>query len=424
MSITSPETLISPAARLRRFLDALGPGILLAGAAIGGSHLVSATQAGAMFGWALLPLCIGVNLAKYPFFYAVVKYSSASGETVLDGYVRLGRGYIWTFLVITLISALLNIGGVVLISASLAILMGIPLSLPAMSVILTLICTGLVLANRFALFNALGKFIVFSLFALTITAAALAIFKSGGAMDEQARHALDLASIGFVIQFMGWMPAPIDVAAWSSIWAREQDRDAGKRLAWSERAFDFNLGYIGTAVLAVVFLVLGKAIYGDTTAEVPMIGGAFARDLVTMYAAIIGDWARPLAAGLAFLAMFSSAVACFDAWPRSVGLGLALALDRPAVEARTRQATALLLALLSIGVAVLFVQHVSSLLFVAMVVSFCSSPVLAWFNLRVMSLPDVPPEMRFGRATRSLSYAGLLFLGVGCLAFLVWLVVV
>lgn len=39
-------------------LKALGPGILMASAAVGGSHIVSSTQAGASYGWALLGLVI------------------------------------------------------------------------------------------------------------------------------------------------------------------------------------------------------------------------------------------------------------------------------------------------------------------------------------------------------------------------------
>ena len=37
----------------RTKLKALGPGILMASAAVGGSHIVSSTQAGAIYGWQL-----------------------------------------------------------------------------------------------------------------------------------------------------------------------------------------------------------------------------------------------------------------------------------------------------------------------------------------------------------------------------------
>ena len=49
-------------------LKKLGPGLLFAGAAIGVSHLVQSTRAGADFGWGLLWALALSNLFKYPFF--------------------------------------------------------------------------------------------------------------------------------------------------------------------------------------------------------------------------------------------------------------------------------------------------------------------------------------------------------------------
>lgn len=43
-------------------LKALGPGLLVACAAIGGSHLVWSTRAGAEFGWQLVGLVLLANL--------------------------------------------------------------------------------------------------------------------------------------------------------------------------------------------------------------------------------------------------------------------------------------------------------------------------------------------------------------------------
>ena len=61
------ETRISKA---RYLLSALGPGLLMAAAAIGASHLVASTRAGAEFGWQLAWVILAVNLLKYPFFAA------------------------------------------------------------------------------------------------------------------------------------------------------------------------------------------------------------------------------------------------------------------------------------------------------------------------------------------------------------------
>ena len=45
-----------------------GPGILFASTAIGVSHLVQSTKAGALFGFGLIWAIIAANILKYPFF--------------------------------------------------------------------------------------------------------------------------------------------------------------------------------------------------------------------------------------------------------------------------------------------------------------------------------------------------------------------
>ena len=51
-----------------RLWQLLGPGILFASTAIGVSHLVQSTRAGALAGWGLVWAVIAANVAKYPFF--------------------------------------------------------------------------------------------------------------------------------------------------------------------------------------------------------------------------------------------------------------------------------------------------------------------------------------------------------------------
>jgi len=51
-------------AHLTLGIKAMGPGVLMAAAAIGASHLVASTRAGAEFGWQLAWVILGVNLLK------------------------------------------------------------------------------------------------------------------------------------------------------------------------------------------------------------------------------------------------------------------------------------------------------------------------------------------------------------------------
>ena len=54
----------------------------MATAAVGGSHLVASTKAGAIYGWQLVGLVLLVNLfLKYPFFRASVQYTAGTGES-------------------------------------------------------------------------------------------------------------------------------------------------------------------------------------------------------------------------------------------------------------------------------------------------------------------------------------------------------
>ena len=78
--------------KINHSLKKLGPGLLFAGAAIGVSHLVQSTRAGAEFGWGLIWALLIINFFKYPFFQYGPRYAISTGKTLLDGYYRLGKG--------------------------------------------------------------------------------------------------------------------------------------------------------------------------------------------------------------------------------------------------------------------------------------------------------------------------------------------
>src|SRR5665647_1040072 len=84
------------------FWKALGPGIIWAGAAVGVSHLVQSTRAGAGYGFELVGFVLLVNLLKYPFFEFGPRYAIASGESLVHGYLRIGKWAVYLFLIMTL----------------------------------------------------------------------------------------------------------------------------------------------------------------------------------------------------------------------------------------------------------------------------------------------------------------------------------
>ena len=69
----------------------LGPGLMLAAAAVGVSHLVHATRAGAGFGLSLVWMVILISVLKYPAFRFAVDYASQTDRSLVHAYSRLGR---------------------------------------------------------------------------------------------------------------------------------------------------------------------------------------------------------------------------------------------------------------------------------------------------------------------------------------------
>ena len=101
-------------------LRKLGPGLLFAGAAIGVSHLVQSTRAGADFGFGLLWALIISIILKYPFFQFGSRFTLATKMSLLDGYYKLGKIYLLFFFIISLGTIFTIQTAVTIVTASLA----------------------------------------------------------------------------------------------------------------------------------------------------------------------------------------------------------------------------------------------------------------------------------------------------------------
>src|SRR5690606_30315952 len=97
---------------MKNWKKVLGPGILFASTAIGVSHLVQSTQAGAQFGLGLLWAVILANVRKFPFFEYGSRYASAKGESILKGYYDLNKIWLYAYMCVTFISMFFVTGAV------------------------------------------------------------------------------------------------------------------------------------------------------------------------------------------------------------------------------------------------------------------------------------------------------------------------
>ena len=407
------------------FLQALGPGLIWAAAAIGVSHLVQSTRAGAVYGFSLTAVILLALLLKYPFFEFGPRYAAATGESLIEGYARQGRWAVWVYLFLTLATMFAVVGAVTFVTGSLATqLFGAGLSPLAYSALFLVICALLLIKGRYALLDGLVKAIIVVL-TLSTVAAVIAVLSAGApprVAEAVPAELLGAAGFAFLIALVGWMPSAVDVSVWHSLWTLERAKQTGHAPTVEESLLDFNIGYIGTGVLALLFLSLGALVIYGTGVEIATAGGAFAAQLIETYTTALGPWSRWIIAIAAFTTMFSTTLTCTDAFPRALSQVTATLGG----EKCQRYVSALywvwMLVLLSGSLLLIsiFRGYLINMIDLATTLSFLTSPVLGYLNYRAVTAKHMPDGTTPPAWLRVLSWAGLAF-GVGfSIAFLVW----
>jgi len=415
----------------RPFLASLGPGLLMAGAAVGVSHLVQSTRAGAEYGLSLLGLVLLACALKYPFLEFGPRYAAATGESMIAGYKRMGEWALGLFTLITLATAFIILAGVTLVTAGLTgVLFGLNYSISALSALVLGVCMVLLAVGHYRGLDLIMKLIMTVLSLSTLAAVLIAL---GGQPDWQAigsagqlNDLWSAAGIAFILALLGWMPIPLDVAAWHSLWTLERARQTGHSPSVRAAVIDFRIGFIGATVLAALFLLLGAVVMAGQAQEIPESSVGFAALLIELYTASLGEWSRPLITIAAWTTMFSTTLAVADAYPRALKelieiSGAADTGDTTTNLPRARYLSALVL--LSVGALVIihyFGDRFTGLIDFATTISFLAAPVLAWLSLRLLTGPHTPEAHRPGRPLQALAWIGLVFLIGFCAAWVSW----
>ena len=148
-------------------------------------------------------------------------------------------------------------------------------------------------------------------------------------------------------------------------------------------------------------------------------GVGFSKQLVSLYTASIGEWSYLLILSAAFITMFSTSLTCLDGYPRSFAACSSLIKDLPPEKfQRIQNFWIILSTILASLVVLLFTKSLLQLLSFAAIVSFITSPVLAYINYRVMSGENVPKEFRPSILLKPLSWAGIAFFTVMSLVYI------
>ncbi|QIR05967.1 NRAMP family divalent metal transporter [Salinivibrio costicola] len=418
MQTVSPHEAGSRLSVIQR-VRALGPGIMMAAAAVGGSHLVASTKAGAIYGWQLAALILLVNLFKYPFFRAGVQYTAGTGETLVEGYARLGRGYLWLFIVLSAVSGVINTAALTLFSASLlSYFVPFDLSLTALSIIIVMTCLVILIAGHYKALDWLSKVIMATLTCATLVAVTVAIGNPVAVEPNfQAPSIWSITAIGFIVVTMGWMPAPIEISSITSVWLKRKAQS--EPINAKAALFDFNVGYIGTAALAIVFLSLGALLLHGSGVELKQSGIGFSHQLVGLYAATIGEWSRYLIAVVAFFCIFGSTITVIDGYARVVSESQRLLHRQPQASPLVTQGWMLITAVLALGIVAFWTGALLTMLDFAMIAAFVTTPFFALLNYILVTKHRLPPEVTMSKSMRALAIVGLIYL-FGFLAVFIW----
>ena len=399
-------------------LKTLGPGILIACAAIGGSHLVWATRAGAEYGWTLLGLVLLANFLKFPFFYFGQHYTASTGESLLSGYKRQGPIYLKTFIAINLLTGSINIAAVGMLTASLSMpFFGfLNLELTHLTILIFLILSGILYFGNYAVLDRLSKWIILILTACTVLAVVLALLNQNpttAIVTKTEINPYTLTSLAFIVSLLGWMPAPIDLSTWSSLWMHSREAQTQHKASPKEVVIDFSIGYGITTILACLFLALGALTLFETGAEIPQSGTQFSKQFIELYTSSIGAFAKPIIIIAAFFTMLSTTLTCLDGYPRSLATSFLLLKDASSttnpVKKKHYSLMLVIYALVASLILLLFVKNLMSLLSFAATVAFLSSPILAWINLKVMTGSNVSPKHQPATWIKIISYIGIAF---------------
>lgn len=405
--------------------QSLGPGLLMAAAAIGVSHLVQSTRAGATYGFAMIWAVILANFFKYPFLEYGPRYAIATGESMIEGYKRLGNWAIGIFTVFTIGTMFIIQAAVTVVSASLAAeLTGLPLSPLTWSIILLAICIILLMSGQYSVLDGAIKFIMVVLAASTIIAIGSALLQGGQQPGISYYPDIwDFAGLSFLIALMGWMPIPIDAAAWHSLWSLERVKQTKYKPKLRESLLDFNIGYIGAALLALCFLLLGALVMFGTGEEYASSGTVFSAQLINLFTENLGSWSYPIITICAFTTMFSTTLTVTDAYPRVCRRILSV-LRPDLLESDDNlpfyRFLLVSVSLLSVGVLYFLGEYFTLLIDLATTLSFLVAPILAYINYRLVTADHVPEACQPALWLRWLSWGGLIFLTGFALLFLYW----
>lgn len=389
----------------------VGPALLFSGAAIGTSHLIQSTRAGAIYGLGLLIVIVLICILKYPSFRFGVDYGHATRRSLLVGYRELGQ---WAPLLFATISlAVFPIVYAALASATAGIVVavfGLTLPVPALGLVILVMAAALLLAGGYDWLDVVNRVLVAFLVVSTLIVTALVLPRVDWGTLGEIGWISDPKAILFIVALAGFMPNPLDVSVTMSMWTAEAQRgQQGDEVSLRDARLTFLSGYVLTGFLALCFCIIGAGVMHARQIAPETSAPGFAQQIIALYSETLGEGAAAIAAIAALSVMATTVLAALDiggrnaasTWQQVTGK------ESDAVFQRAYQITIPTLIVATAAVLFIFTSTFTALLDLATSAAFVAAPVVATLNHLVVTRCTMPEGGRPGRAMRALNIAAI-----------------
>ena len=399
------------------FLRVLGPGILFAGAAIGTSHLVQSTRAGALYGLAFFSLIIFANFIKYPIFRFGPLYTAQTGSSILHGYRSLGSWALVLLIVTELPVNIIIIAVTALVTAGITLhVFNLDIQAGYLACLFILIALGLISSGGYKLIDYLVKWFVAVLSICTLIATALTVPLIDWSIESLSLPDFDAKTLAFALALLGFMPAGTSLAIMHSIWSVEKSKQLKQTISPKAAMLDLNVGYLGSVAMALCFLIMGAGTFGQHGTELARSPSEFSGQVIQLYSTTLGNWVGQIVGVSVFAVMMSTLLTTIDGFARlqKEAISELISEHSPNNNKLSQDwAHPLAMAILSLGAMVVLLNFISSFkafIDFVTITAFITGPVIAILNHCVMHGSTVPIESRPSKVMTAWSLAGIVFL--------------
>ena len=377
----------------------IGPALLFSGTAIGTSHLVQSTRAGALYGLALFVVILAACILRYPAFRFGVDYGHSARRSLIAGYRELGVWAPVLFAVFALPIMIIIYAALSMATAGIAIaVLGGTMSVPWTAFAVLAICSALLMAGGYDWLDKINRVLVAFLVVSTLIVTALVLPMVDWSTLGSTAWTADPKAILFIGALGGFMPNALDVSVASSMWQAEAERDEDTHAHTSlkDARLAFLAGYALTAFLALCFCIIGAGVMNANGVMPETSAPGFARQIISLYSSTLGDGAAVVAAIAALSIMLTTVLAAVDIGGRFVASLWQQASGRETEsEFKWVYRIALPTATLASGAILAFLPgSFTALLDLATSASFVFAPIVATLNHLVVTRCAMDEEAR------------------------------